>query len=170
MYIFLFVTFLMIVYLYIAGAYFICLHNPQSTNISSNRTLDLHSSFMKEKVCCNRTSNQLWLAGRTKCLEDKKEEIWLSPMTKAPTTTDKSKTQRDNTKHATKNFDYITIGDRLRTVSWGNDSHLTAVVKPVQQRCNQNDTRTGKMSQLQRNDWRTRQINRCRVKTTNDSK
>ena len=29
MHIYLFVTFLMIVYLYIAGAYFICLHNPQ---------------------------------------------------------------------------------------------------------------------------------------------
>ena len=53
MHISLFVTFLMIVYLYIAGAYFICLHNPQNENISSNRTLDLHSSFPKEKVCCS---------------------------------------------------------------------------------------------------------------------
>ena len=32
-------------------------------------------------------------------------------------------------KNATKNFDYTTIPDRLRTVSWGNDSHLTGVVK-----------------------------------------
>ena len=31
----------------------------------------------------------------------------------------------------TKNFDYTTIADRLRTVSWGNDSHPTGVVKPV---------------------------------------
>ena len=53
MHISLFVTFLMIVYLYIAGAYFICLlHILIVENISSNRTLDLHSSFMKEKVCC----------------------------------------------------------------------------------------------------------------------
>ena len=35
-----------------SGAYFICLHNPQNENISSNRTLDLQTSFMKEKVCC----------------------------------------------------------------------------------------------------------------------
>ena len=47
-------------------------------------------------------------------------------MTKAPTPTDKSKTQRDNTK-ATKNFDYTTIADRVRTVSLGNDSHPTGV-------------------------------------------
>ena len=46
-------------------------------------------------------------------------------MTKAPTPTKKSKTQRDNKKNATKNFDYTTIADRLRTVSWGNDSHPT---------------------------------------------
>ena len=31
-------------------------------------------------------------------------------------------------KKATKNFDYTTIADRLRTVSWGNDSHPTGVV------------------------------------------
>ena len=36
----------------------------------------------------------------------KKEEIWLSPMTKAPTPTEKSKKRRDNTKITTKNFDY----------------------------------------------------------------
>ena len=60
-----------------------------------------------------------------------KEEIWLSPMTEAPTPTEKSKKQRDNTKNATKNFDYTTIADRLRTVSWGNDSHPAGVVKPV---------------------------------------
>ena len=34
-------------------------------------------------------------------------------------------------KDDTKNFDYTTIADRLRTVSWGNDSHPTGVVKPV---------------------------------------
>ena len=44
-------------------------------------------------------------------------------MTEALTPTEKSKKQRDNTKNATKNFDYTTIADRLRTVSWGNDSH-----------------------------------------------
>ena len=34
-------------------------------------------------------------------------------------------------KNATKNFDYTTIADRLRTVSWSNSSHPTGVVKPV---------------------------------------
>ena len=37
-------------------------------------------------------------------------------------------------KNATKNFDYTTIGDRLRTVSWSNSSHPTGVVKPVYER------------------------------------
>ena len=35
----------------------------------------------------------------------KKEEIWLSPMTKALTLTDMSKGQSDNTNNATKKFD-----------------------------------------------------------------
>ena len=30
-----------------------------------------------------------------------------------------------------KNFDYTTIADRLRTVSWSNDSYQTGAVKPV---------------------------------------
>ena len=60
-----------------------------------------------------------------------KEDIWLSPMTEALTPTEKSKKQRDNTKNATKTFDYLTIADRLRKVSWGNDSHPAGVVKPV---------------------------------------
>ena len=34
-------------------------------------------------------------------------------------------------KNATKNFDYTTISDRLRMVSWSNDSYQTGVVKPV---------------------------------------
>ena len=37
--------------------------------------------------------------------EKKKEEIWLSPMTKAPTPTEMSKGQTDNTNNATKKFD-----------------------------------------------------------------
>ena len=59
--------------------------------------------------------------------KQKKEEIWLSPMTKVPTPTEKSKTQRDNTKNTTKNFDYTMIVDRLRTVIWNNNSHPTGV-------------------------------------------
>ena len=61
-------------------------------------------------------------------LYEKKEEIWLSPMTKAPTPTEMSKGQSDNTKNATKKFDYTAVADRLRTVSWSNYSHPTGVV------------------------------------------
>ena len=50
--------------------------------------------------------------------KEKKEEIWLIPVTKAPTPTEKSKKQCDNIKNTTKNFDYTTIADRLRMVSW----------------------------------------------------
>ena len=66
--------------------------------------------------------------------KEKKEEIWLSPVTKAPTPTEKSKKQCDNIKNATKNFDYTTIADRLRTVSWSNSNHPTGMVKPVYER------------------------------------
>ena len=38
--------------------------------------------------------------------KEKKEEIWLSPMTKAPTPTEMSKGQSDNTNNATKTFDF----------------------------------------------------------------
>ena len=44
-------------------------------------------------------------------LYEKKEEIWLSPMTKAPIPTEMSKGQSDNTNNATKS----SITQRLRT-------------------------------------------------------
>ena len=66
--------------------------------------------------------------------QEKKEEIWLGPITNAPTLTEKSKKQRDNIKYATKNFDYTTSADRLRTVSWSNSSYPTGVVEPVNER------------------------------------
>ena len=43
--------------------------------------------------------------------KEKKEEIWLSPMTKAPTPNEKSKKQRDNTKTPQK----TSITQRLQT-------------------------------------------------------
>ena len=46
----------------------------------------------------------------------------------------KSKMKRDNTKNATKNFDYTKIADWLRTISWSNSSDPTGVVKPVYER------------------------------------
>ena len=63
--------------------------------------------------------------------KEKIEEIWLGPMTKTPTSTEKSKMQRENIKNAFKNFDYKTIADRFRTVSLSNSRHPTGVVKPV---------------------------------------
>ena len=61
-------------------------------------------------------------------------------MTEALTLTEKSKKQRDNSKNATKNFDYTTIADRLRTVSWGNDSHPAGV---LYKKCQVTSTRKG---------------------------
>ena len=52
---------------------------------------------------------------------DKKKEIWPSPMTKPLIPTENSKFKGQHT-NATKNFDYTTIADRLRTVSWSNKS------------------------------------------------
>ena len=49
-------------------------------------------------------------------------------MTKAPTPTEMSKGQSDNTNNATKKFDYTATADQLRTVSWSNYSHPTGVV------------------------------------------
>ena len=43
--------------------------------------------------------------------EEKKEEIWLSPMTKTPTPTEMSKGQSDNTNNATKKFDYTAVAE-----------------------------------------------------------
>ena len=64
-------------------------------------------------------------------LQDKKEDICLSSMTKAPTPTEMSKGKSDNTNNATKKFDYTAVADRLRAVSWSNCSHPTGVVNLV---------------------------------------
>ena len=49
--------------------------------------------------------------------QEKNKEIWLSPMTNAPTPAEKSKKQHGNIKKRHQNFDNTTIADRLRTVS-----------------------------------------------------
>ena len=61
--------------------------------------------------------------------KEKKKEIWLSPISETPIPTENSKTKGQH-KTATKNFDYTTIVDRLRTVSWSVNSHPTCVVRP----------------------------------------
>ena len=54
--------------------------------------------------------------------KEKKEQIWLVRMTNAPTPQTNLK-RNVTTQKRHKNFDYTTIADRLRTASWGNDSH-----------------------------------------------
>ena len=54
----------------------------------------------------------------------KMAEIWLNPMTKAPTLPEKKiRNATRQHKNATKNFDYTTIADRLRTVKILNVSY-----------------------------------------------
>ena len=52
-------------------------------------------------------------------------------MTKAPTPTEMSNGQSDNTNNATKKFDYTAVADRLKTVSCSNYGHPTGVVNLV---------------------------------------
>ena len=66
---------------------------------------------------------------------------------KSPYTKRKIRKATWQQKTATKNYDYTTIADRLKTVSWSNDSYHTGVVKPGSQPshlppklCNQKDT------------------------------
>ena len=51
-----------------------------------------------------------------------------SALTKAPLSTEKIQKPTWQHKNATKNVDYTTIADRLRTVSWSNNSHPASVV------------------------------------------
>ena len=60
---------------------------------------------------------------------DKKEEIWPSPMIKAPTPTECHKGKVTTQRH--KKFDYTAVADRLRTISWSKYSHPTGVVNLV---------------------------------------
>ena len=52
-------------------------------------------------------------------------------MTKAPTPTEMSKGQSENTNNATKKFDYTAVEDRLKEVSLSNYGHTTGVVNLV---------------------------------------
>ena len=83
-------------------------------------------------VICNHGFDRLnsfdILAYADSEVQEKKEEIWLSHMTKVPTPTEMSKGQSDNTYNASKKFDYTAVADRLRTVSWSNYGHPTGVV------------------------------------------
>ena len=56
-------------------------------------------------------------------------------MTKTPIPTENSKTKGQH-KHFTKNFDYTTIADQLKMVSWSNNSDPNVVVKSGSQDIN----------------------------------
>ena len=80
---------------------------------------------------------------------EKTEEIWHSPKTETPYINRKVQKATWQDKNSTKTFDYTTIVDRLRTVSWSNISHPTGMVKPFtgsqpshypRKLCNQKDT------------------------------
>ena len=60
-----------------------------------------------------------------------KERDLTQSYDKAPTLTEMSKGQSDNTNSATKKFDYTAVADRLRTASWSSYGHPTGVVNLV---------------------------------------
>ena len=62
--------------------------------------------------------------------QEKREKMWLSRITKAPTPKEKSKKQRDNTKTPQALHNNL-IADQLRTVSLNKDIQSTGVVKLV---------------------------------------
>ena len=116
------------------------------------RTMDVTGILIELLDYINYTYKRGWKQFHddfTYIVKDKKEEMWLSPMTKAPTPTEQSKCQHksDNKNNATKKFDKTAIADRLRTASWSNNSHPTDMVNRFtglsshspQQSCNQND-------------------------------
>ena len=91
------------------------------------------------KLWTNRCCENNMFCTSCACRE-KREEIWCSRMTNTP----KRQTMHINT------FDYTAITDRLRTVSWSDNSHSIGVVwltwglkaQPshfLQWPCNQND-------------------------------
>ena len=68
---------------------------------------------------CTKIIVIIWLKIVLYAQSARKRKKSDSVLLKAPTLTEKSKKQRDNTKTPPK-FDYTTIPDRLNTVIWGN--------------------------------------------------
>ena len=81
---------------------------------SKLKSLYIHAFQLYGKCQC------WWISEspRAHVAKRKRKKIRLSPMTKSPTPTEKSKKQRDNTQHATKNFVYTTIAGRITTDTW----------------------------------------------------
>ena len=60
--------------------------------------------------------------------KEKKEDIWpsLNNMTKSPIPSENKSQEKTPRRHV--NFDYTTIVNRLKTVSWSKYRHQTGVV------------------------------------------
>ena len=92
--------------------------------------LKLHSTKMYESLCCVITIfKKVTTVISVLNMREKGRDLTQS-YDKAPTPTENPKSNLITQKRH-QNFDYTTIADRLRTVSWGNHSHTTGVVKPV---------------------------------------
>ena len=121
------------------GDYLLFLIGPKITNFVENVAL-----LLPVKFCWILYINVIGKVENVKSLwrmtvdrqrvvtREERRDLTQSYEKKTPTFTDKSKQHHDNMKNATKNFDYTTIADRLRTVSWSNSNvNPTGVVKPV---------------------------------------
>ena len=84
------------------------------------------SSTISEFLLC--ISKCEWISSSSACgIYKRKGRDLIQSYDKNPYTNRKIQKQHDNTKKATKNFDYTTIADRFWTVSWSNNSHPTCV-------------------------------------------
>ena len=81
-----------------------------------------------------RMANTTNVADSCLLFKREKERDLSQSYDKSPFTYRKIKIATSQHKNAIKNFDYTTISDRHRTVSWSNSSHSTGLAKPVYER------------------------------------
>ena len=96
------------------------LYIPSKGSFCTHIVLELCHLILKSYICVGHP-----LPNMETIIAKEKKEIWLGPMS------EESSTSNWQHKHATKNFDYTTIADRIWTVNWSNNSQLTGVVNPV---------------------------------------
>ena len=78
-----------------------------------------------------RTKSLTWNLAQGVKMQKKKDRDLTQPFANSTYTLRKIQKATWQHKNATKNLDYATIADWLRTVSWSNSSHPTGVIKPV---------------------------------------
>ena len=89
--------------------------------------------LLQSKICWQPLSYLWWICqfhtpfGYKRKRKRSDSVLWQKPLHPQKN----KKKSNDTTPNATKNFDYTTIADRLRTVSWDNDSNPIGVVKPT---------------------------------------